>query len=73
MEAPRLIDFDWSLRVVLSSHHLSSMRRPLLMVDLSLQYENGTSRNQILELAESDLDQILKSFDSVERVLDILP
>ena len=73
MEAPRLIDFDWSLRVVLSSNHLSSMRRPLLMVDLSLQYENGTSRNQILELAESDLDQILKSFDSVERVLDILP
>ncbi len=73
MEEPQLVDFDWSLRLVLSSQHLSSMRKPILLVDLDLKYANGTSRHQILELAEQDLDKVLNSFASVEKVLQLLP
>ena len=71
-DEPRLTDFDWSLRLVLSSQHLSSMRKPVLLVDLDLKYENGTRRSQILELAEHDLDKVLQSFSSVEKVLSLM-
>jgi len=36
MEA-ELVNFDYSVRLCLSSSHLSHMRKPLLMLDLALK------------------------------------
>ena len=56
------------LQLVLSSSHLSSMRKPVLMVDLSLKYADGSTKNSVLEFNEGDLDSVLDSMSSVEKV-----
>jgi len=57
MDEGTLVDFDYSVRVVLSSSHLSHMKKPVLMLDLSLKYENGSTATKTIELNASDLDQ----------------
>jgi len=57
MDEGTLVDFDYSVRVVLSSSHLSNMKKPVLMLDLSLKYENGSTATKTIELNASDLDQ----------------
>ena len=57
-----------SLRLVLSSHHVSTMRKPILMVNLSLKYEDGQTKDKVLEFDQADLDGVLKSLQSVETV-----
>lgn len=55
-------------QLVLSSSHLSSMRKPVLMVDLNLKYADGSTKNSVLEFNEGDLDSVLDSLSSVEKV-----
>ena len=69
---PELVDFDWSLRLVLSSSNLSAMRKPVLVVDLSLRYADGSERPQMIELNEQDLDLVLQNFDNIEKVISRL-
>jgi hypothetical protein len=57
MDEGALVDFDYSVRVVLSSSHLSHMKKPVLMLDLSLKYANGTEATKTIELNASDLDK----------------
>ena len=68
-----LLDFDYSVRVALSSNSLSTMKKPLLLLDLSLKFVDGTVQNKVIELNESDLDLVLKNFDSIGSVLEKWP
>jgi len=61
-----LKDFDWSLRMTLSSDKLSTLREPLLLLSLSL-HENGQTRDVHLELSKSELDVFLKSCEEIHR------
>lgn len=66
----RLVDFDWSLRLVLSSQHLSTMRKPILMVDLTLQYADGSTKTSCVELNQADLDKMLQGLAAADEVID---
>ena len=44
------------------------MRKPVLMVDLNLKYADGSTKNSVLEFNEGDLDSVLDSLSSVEKV-----
>ena len=65
-----LVDFDYSVRVVLGSSHLSHMRKPVVMLELDLQYVDGTKKSKVLELSEEDLDKVLVSCASVSACLE---
>jgi hypothetical protein len=62
-----LQDFDWSLRLVLSSSKLSGLRKPLLMVKLEKTLPNGTVEERLLELDEAELDKLLESLKSAQK------
>ena len=69
---PDLVDFDWSLRLVLSSQKLSAMRKPVVVVDLTLRYADGSERPEMIELNQEDLDLVLQNFDNIEKVGNII-
>jgi hypothetical protein len=73
MSESELVDFDYSVRLALSSNSLSTMKKPLLLLDLTLKHVDGTTKNKVLELSESDLDLLLKNFDNIGAVLDKWP
>ena len=54
-----LKDFDWSLRLVLSSDKLSGLRRPLLMLKLDVVGADGVKQEKLVELSEAELDVLL--------------
>lgn len=62
-----LQDFDWSLRLVLSSNKLSGLRQPLLMLKLEKTLPDGTVKERLLELDETELDNLLGSLKSAQK------
>ncbi len=62
-----LQDFDWSLRLVLSSSKLSGLRKPLLMLKLEKTLPNGSVEERLLELDEAELDRLLESLKSAQK------
>ena len=64
-----LKDFDWSLRLVLSSSKLSGLRQPLLMLKLDKILPDGTIEERLLELDESELNTLLSSLRAAQKQL----
>eukprot|EP00456_Euglypha_rotunda_P012233 TRINITY_DN13429_c0_g1_i2.p1 TRINITY_DN13429_c0_g1~~TRINITY_DN13429_c0_g1_i2.p1 ORF type:complete len:218 (-),score=32.71 TRINITY_DN13429_c0_g1_i2:130-783(-) len=66
-----LKDFDWSLRMTLSSDKLSTLREPLLLLTLSLQ-DSGAGKNINLELSKAELENVLKSLEEAYKTVATL-
>mmetsp|Transcript_24707 Transcript_24707/g.25339 ORF Transcript_24707/g.25339 Transcript_24707/m.25339 type:complete len:80 (+) Transcript_24707:46-285(+) len=64
----QLKDFDWSLRLVLSSDKLSGLRKPLLMLNLETIDCNGVNHNQLIELTSEELKPFIEKLKSAQRV-----
>ena len=60
-----LKDFDWSLRVVMGSSDLSTTRKAILLLTLSLENPNGEVVNKTYEMDLDSLNDLLKKFDRV--------
>ena len=60
-----LKDFDWSLRVVMGSSDLSTTRKAILLLTLSLENPNGDVVNKTYEMDLDSLNDLLKKFDRV--------
>jgi hypothetical protein len=58
-----LADFDWSVRLVMSSDRMASMREPVLLLSLSLGGCGGEKRDMTVELSRSQLDTLLATCD----------
>jgi hypothetical protein len=60
-----LRDFDWSVRLVLASDRISSMREPRLLLNLQLAHADPSAppRHVAVELARDDLDRLLASLE----------
>jgi|TARA_B110000208_G_C11604635_1_gene371368 hypothetical protein len=72
ISAGTLEDFDWSLRMVMGSDQLSTLRQPLLLLSLTIRNTNGQVVHKTLELDKERLDSMLKSFGSIHEVLSNL-
>ena len=57
----RLKDFDWSVRLVLSSNKVSGLGKPLLQLKLDRELVNGQVDENLVELDEEELDKLLAS------------
>jgi len=64
-----LKDFDWSMRMVLSSEKLSKVRQPLLLLTLIITDIDGSKKEQLIELTVQKLEELLATFGTVDAVL----
>jgi hypothetical protein len=64
-----LKDFDWSLRLVLSSDKLSGLRRPLLMLKLDVVGADGVKQEKLVELSEAELDVLLAKLKKAQSLV----
>ena len=63
-----LDDFDWSLRMVMSSDKLSDLHKPLLMLSLETTNANGEKSSQLLELTTEELKYLIGKLKTVQKV-----
>ena len=63
-----LDEFDWSLRVAMSSSSLSSMRKPILLLKLSLKRPDGEVESHVVELPKDALDGLIASMEGANKV-----
>jgi hypothetical protein len=64
-----LEDFDWSLRVVLSSSSAARMIEPVVLLTLRTRDASGARSERVIELPSHALDSFLASFDEIDAVL----
>ncbi len=69
MDEPTLIDFDCQVKVTISNSHLSTIRRPLTMLAVTLKFSDGSKREKILELDEAAIDKVLEQCTCIAGAL----
>jgi hypothetical protein len=72
ISAGTLEDFDWSLRLVMGSDQLSTLRQPLLLLSLTIRKTNGEIEHKTLELDQERLSSMLETFDNISNVISKL-
>lgn len=65
----RVADFDWSLRLVLSSGTAGTMRKPILLLTLRTVDADGKDKEVLMELTQEKLDELLKTFGDINSVV----
>eukprot|EP01039_Chlorochromonas_danica_P000039 gene39-42_t len=64
-----LVDFDWSLKLALSSDKLSGLRKPLLQLNLQTADPSGkTKKDTLLELNAEELARLLKALTAAQKI-----
>lgn len=64
----QLRDFDWQMKLVMSSDKLASVNEPLLNLDLGLIGENGSEHISV-ELKKADLQRLITSMEAANKAL----
>lgn len=65
----RLKDFDWSLRLVLSSNKVSGLKKPLLQLKLDRELSNGQVDENLVEMDEEELDKLIATLKEAKAAL----
>ena len=60
-----LKDFDWSIRYVMGTSELSTTRKAILLLTLSLENPNGNRFNKTYEMDSLSLGELLQKFDRI--------
>ncbi|CAH1798389.1 unnamed protein product, partial [Owenia fusiformis] len=63
-----LTDFDWQLKLAMSSDKIASVKQPLVSVDLTLQ-EKGKTKNIAVELNKEDLQNMIASLEKANKTI----
>ncbi|XP_060938688.1 COMM domain-containing protein 8 [Limanda limanda] len=63
-----LQDFDWQLKLALSSDKISSLHTPLLSLSLDLR-ENGDLRPVTMEMNREELNTLITSLEAANKVV----
>ncbi|GLD56444.1 COMM domain-containing protein 8 [Lates japonicus] len=63
-----LQDFDWQLKLALSSDKISSLHTPLLSLSLDLR-ENGAVRPVAVEMNREELNTLITSLEAANKVM----
>ncbi|XP_050416028.1 COMM domain-containing protein 8 [Patella vulgata] len=67
-----LTDFDWQMKLIMSSDKLSSIHEPLLNLDLQTKDANNQSQVVSLELNKDDLKKLITSLDGASKAVQQL-
>ncbi|XP_067099203.1 COMM domain-containing protein 8 [Osmerus mordax] len=63
-----LQDFDWKMKLALSSDKISSLQTPLLDLHLGVQ-QNGTRKPVYIEMNREELQMLISSLDAANKVV----
>ncbi|XP_054653722.1 COMM domain-containing protein 8 isoform X2 [Dunckerocampus dactyliophorus] len=63
-----LQDFDWQLKLALSSDKISSLQTPLLSLSLDIR-ENGTFKPVTMETNKEELSTLISSLEAANKVV----
>mmetsp|Transcript_27990 Transcript_27990/g.55097 ORF Transcript_27990/g.55097 Transcript_27990/m.55097 type:complete len:194 (+) Transcript_27990:36-617(+) len=71
---PRYLqDFDWSVRLITSSDHISSMKQAVVMLTLRVKdAASGKTEDVTIEMNQGDLDSFLESCGDINSVIQQL-
>eukprot|EP00941_MAST-03F_sp_MAST-3F-sp1_P006158 g6158.t1 len=72
VSSSHLADFDWSLRLVMSSNELSQMREPILILTLHISDSEGRRKEVVMELTKEKLGDLLSNCDKIGKVVEEL-
>uniref|UniRef100_UPI003AAC7C6B COMM domain-containing protein 8 n=1 Tax=Centroberyx gerrardi TaxID=166262 RepID=UPI003AAC7C6B len=61
-----LQDFDWQLKLALSSDKISSLQTPLLSLSLDVR-ENGALRPIVMEMNREELHTLISSLEAANK------
>ena len=64
-----LKDFDWSMRLVLSSSKLSGLRQPLVLLKLEKTLPDGSLVERLVELDEQELEKLIGSLKAAQKAV----
>ncbi|KAJ7382184.1 COMM domain [Desmophyllum pertusum] len=63
-----LKDFDWKVKMTMSSDKLASIKEPTVTVDFDID-ESGKDRNVSVELRKEELDNLISSLEAANKVV----
>uniref|UniRef100_A0A672YHS7 COMM domain containing 8 n=1 Tax=Sphaeramia orbicularis TaxID=375764 RepID=A0A672YHS7_9TELE len=63
-----LQDFDWQLKLSLSSSQISSLQTPLLSLSLDVR-EGGATRPVTMEMNREELNTLISSLEAANKVI----
>nr|XP_058952180.1 COMM domain-containing protein 8-like [Pocillopora verrucosa] len=63
-----LKDFDWKVKMTMSSDKLASVKEPTVTLDFDVN-ESGKDRNVSVELSKEELDNLISSLDAANKVV----
>nr|XP_056711399.1 COMM domain-containing protein 8 [Euleptes europaea] len=68
ISSAQLQDFDWQLKLALSSDKLSTLQMPLLNLDLDVS-ENGDTKQYSVEMNKDELQNLLSALEAANKVV----
>ncbi|XP_060102284.1 COMM domain-containing protein 8 [Heteronotia binoei] len=68
ISSAQLQDFDWQLKLALSSDKLSMLQMPLLNLDLDV-LENGDMKQYSVEMNKEELQNLLSALEAANKVV----
>lgn len=68
-----LKDFDWSVRLVLSSDKVSGLRRPVLMIKIDTINPDGSVQDTLIELDAESAGSLLQTLKMAQSVSNTKP
>ncbi|XP_062502853.1 COMM domain-containing protein 8-like [Corticium candelabrum] len=68
----QLKDFDWNLRLILSSDKIAVVSEPVVTVDFKVEDCGGESKQVSLEMNRDELKKILSSLEAANKVVQQL-
>nr|XP_015200654.1 PREDICTED: COMM domain-containing protein 8 [Lepisosteus oculatus] len=68
ISSTQLQDFDWQIKLALSSDKISSLQIPLLNLDLDTK-ENGVLKPLSIEMNREELQNLINSLESANKVV----
>ena len=67
-----LVDFDWSLRLILCDGNSTRRQAAIVRLVLRLEDKKDTPSTVVLELTQPQLQHLLEIFDSIDHTLGII-
>ena len=67
-----LKDFDWSVRLVLSSNQISGLREPLFQLKLDTSLPDGSVKETLVEMSQPELIKFIKRLQNAKKTVELI-
>ena len=68
----KLQDFDWSMRLVLTSDQITSLRKPILLVSFTTVTSDGMKKEQIVEMSADEANAFVEKLKQCQAAMKLI-